>query len=224
MTEKYFERMPQKLRIQHIILIIAFTLLMISGGLLLYNDSWLANILISSEFLFTIRGIIHRVSALLLIGLCLFHAWYVIFTKEGREFFTEMLPNWDDVINFFQLLKYYLGFSKNKPQYGRFNFIEKFEYGAVAWGSAIMILTGFILWFEGISLIIFPKWILDISLIMHSFEAILAFLTIIIWHMYNVHLNPDVFPMSRVWLDGKMSEEELKKKHPAYYDKIRKNE
>jgi cytochrome b subunit of formate dehydrogenase len=63
-------------------------------------------------------------------------------------------------------------------------------------------------------------WALDIIRIVHGFEAILAFLAIIIWHMYNVHLNPDVFPMSKVWITGKISKEEMMEHHPLEYEEI----
>ena len=68
-----------------------------------------------------------------------------------------------------------------------------------------MIASGFFLWATNLSFRLFPLWVYDIFKIIHSYEAILAFLAIIIWHLYNVHLTPDVFPMSRVWLDGKIS-------------------
>jgi hypothetical protein len=48
----------------------------------------------------------------------------------------------------------------------------------------------------------------------------LAFLAIIIWHMYNVHLNPEVFPMSKIWLNGKITGRELRTLHPLEYRKI----
>ena len=65
---------------------------------------------------------------------------------------------------------------------------------------------------------VLPKWVMDIALIVHSWEAILAFLAIIIWHMYNVHLNPSVFPMSKVWLTGKISLHEFRENHPLEYE------
>ncbi|HSA96299.1 MAG TPA: hypothetical protein VLJ16_09620, partial [Acidobacteriota bacterium] len=102
----------------------------------------------------------------------------------------------------------------------RYNFIEKLEYLAVAWGSLVMIVSGFFMWNVELSLRIFPLWVHDIFVIAHGYEAMLAFLAIIIWHMYNVHLNPEVFPMSKVWLNGKITGHELKTLHPLEYRKI----
>ena len=107
-----------------------------------------------------------------------------------------------------------------EPEFGRYNFIEKFEYLGVAWGSLIMIASGFFMWNVELSLRLFPLWVHDIFIIVHGYEAILAFLTIIIWHMYNVHFNPEVFPMSRVWLNGRITGHELRTLHPLEYEAI----
>lgn len=79
----------------------------------------------------------------------------------------------------------------------------------MGWGSFVMIVTGFFMWNVELSLSLFPLWVHNIFIILHGYEAMLAFLAVIIWHMYNVHLNPEVFPMSRVWLDGKITGHEL---------------
>jgi cytochrome b subunit of formate dehydrogenase len=109
---------------------------------------------------------------------------------------------------------------EKEPEFGRYNFIEKFEYWAVAWGSFIMILSGFFMWKVELSLGLFPLWVHDIFVIVHGYEAMLAFLAVIIWHMYNVHLNPEVFPMSKIWINGKITGHELRTLHPLEYRKI----
>ncbi len=109
---------------------------------------------------------------------------------------------------------------KEAPRYDRYNFVEKFEYWAVGWGAAVMIVSGFFMWKVDLSLRLFPLWVHDIFIIVHSYEAMLAFLAIIIWHMYNVHLNPEVFPMSKVWLNGKITGRELRTLHPLEYERI----
>ena len=90
----------------------------------------------------------------------------------------------------------------------------------MAWGSFVMIFSGFFMWNVELSLRLFPLWVHDIFVIVHGYEAMLAFLAVIIWHMYNVHLNPEVFPMSKVWLNGKITGHELRTLHPLEYRKI----
>jgi formate dehydrogenase subunit gamma len=83
-----------------------------------------------------------------------------------------------------------------------------------------MIISGFFMWNVELSLKLFPLWVHDIFVIAHGYEAMLAFLAIIIWHMYNVHLNPEVFPMSKIWINGRITGHELKTLHAVEYRKI----
>jgi hypothetical protein len=77
-----------------------------------------------------------------------------------------------------------------------------------------------LLWFENIVLRILPKFMLDIAKEAHSDEALLATLAIIIWHFYNVHLNPHKFPMSKTWITGKVSQHEMMDEHALEYEEI----
>ena len=70
----------------------------------------------------------------------------------------------------------------------------------------------------------FPKYVFDIGREAHSDEGLLATLAIVIWHFYNVHFNPEVFPMSWVWWHGQLTEEEMKHHHPLEYAEIVKKE
>ena len=83
-----------------------------------------------------------------------------------------------------------------------------------------MIFSGFFMWKVELSLSLFPLWLHDIFAIVHGYEAMLAFLAIIIWHMYNVHLNPDRFPGTMLWWHGQLSEHEMKEEHPLEYEEI----
>jgi cytochrome b subunit of formate dehydrogenase len=131
-----------------------------------------------------------------------------------------MIPRPTDAQHAFHTVMYYLGKRPTGPKFGRFSFIEKFDYWAVYWGMVIMIGSGLILWFKEQ----FPKELFDIAREAHSDEGLLATLAIIIWHFYNVHLNPDVFPMSWVWLKGTLTESEMKHHHPLEYAEIIESE
>ena len=132
--------------------------------------------------------------------------------------FTRWLYEKGVLTRFFDEHPYWL--FPQPPQYGRFNFIEKFEYLAVLVGQCRHDCQWVFPWATNLSFRLFPLWVYDIFKIIHSYEAILAFLAIIIWHLYNVHLTPEVFPMSRVWLDGKISGHELRMHHPLEYEAI----
>lgn len=239
--EEVFIRVNFVERVQHYILIITFFVLVATGlPLILYEIKFL-KWLFPTQRSFYIRGIAHRAAALGLIINVIWHIFYTIFTRRGRANFKELLPGMKDfkdaveqfgcnigltrflerrglLKKFFKAHPYWL--FKSSPQFGRYNFIEKFEYWAVVWGSVVMIVSGFFMWNVELSLSFFPLWVHDIFVIIHGYEAMLAFLAVIIWHMYNVHLNPEVFPMSKVWLNGKISGKELRTLHPLEYEKI----
>ena len=114
--------------------------------------------------------------------------------------------------------------SKQRPRYDRFNYIEKSEYWALVWGTIVMTLTGFALWFENQSMAWFSKLFIDVCEVIHYYEAWLAFLAIVVWHIYYVIFNPDVYPMNFTWLTGKISEEEMEKEHALELERIKKAE
>ena len=76
------------------------------------------------------------------------------------------------------------------------------------------------MWFPQISVQYVPRWVLDCAQVAHSDEAMLAITAVFIWHFYNVHFSPLVFPMSMVWLNGKFSQEEMEEFHPLELQKI----
>ncbi len=239
--DEIFLRMNLAERIQHIILILTFFVLIITGLPLIFYEIKFFKWLFPFQQSFYIRGIMHRVAAVVMILNLLWHFLYTIFTRRGWNNFKEMIPRFKDIKDAFDIFWHHLGltrflyrrgilkkfFGKNKYwlledplKYGRYNFIEKFEYWAVGWGSVVMIISGFFMWNVELSLSLFPLWLHNIFVIVHGYEAILAFLAVIIWHMYNVHLNPEVFPMSKVWLTGKITGKELRTLHPLEYQKI----
>ena len=92
------------------------------------------------------------------------------------------------------------------------------------WGTVVMTLTGFVLWFENYFRGEYSKLFVDINETVHYFEAWLAFLAIVVWHFYYVIFNPDVYPMNFTWLTGKMSEKEMEHEHPLELERMRTEE
>ena len=80
--------------------------------------------------------------------------------------------------------------------YGRFSYVEKAEYWALIWGSAVMVVTGLLLWFDNWFIQFLPKGVLDVALVIHYWEAWLATLAILVWHLYSTVFNPKVYPMN----------------------------
>jgi hypothetical protein len=87
-----------------------------------------------------------------------------------------------------------------------------------------MTVTGFILWFKTEWLLYFPMWTWDVARAIHFYEAILATLTIIVWHFYSVVFNPDIYPMSWAWITGDLTEHEMDEEHGFELEKIKAQE
>jgi cytochrome b subunit of formate dehydrogenase len=214
-----FVRMTGPARLQHLLNIVTFIVLMATGLPLIVSWTGLHRAFVGSARAFLIRGMLHRAAAVVLIANFLWHVLYTVFSEAGREHFREMVPRAGDLRDAVRTLGHNLGFAA-PPALGRFGFVEKFEYWSFLWGSFVMIVSGFFIWDVDLSLRLFPPWVRGIFLIVHSYEAVLALLAILIWHMYTVHLNPRVFPMSRVWINGRTTGREMRERHSLEYERI----
>lgn len=220
--KEMFQRFNIHFRLQHMMLFTSVILLILTGLPLKFPDFSPVAFLVDVFGGIESTRIIHRIAASLLILFMVYHTLYTIFHHEGRRDFLLLLPRIKDVKDVIQNIKYFFGMSNEKPKFGRFSYIEKFDYWAVYWGCVIMIGSGALMWFHELSLKILPKFILDAAKEAHGDEAILATLAIVIWHFYNVHFNPDKFPGSLTWLHGKITKEEMMEHHPLEYEEIMK--
>jgi formate dehydrogenase gamma subunit len=219
---RLYLRMTAHERCQHGTLVLSFFLLVITGFALRYPEAWwVVSIQRLSTGAFAWRGIIHRVAGVVMLTGGVWHIAYLAFTKPGRQLFRDLLPRWNDLTDPIKVLRYNLGLSDTKPQFGRFSYIEKSEYWALVWGTLIMGATGAVLWFDNTSMGLFTKLGFDISRTIHFYEAILATLAIIVWHFYFVIFNPDIYPMNLSWLTGRMSEEEMHEEHPLELERLK---
>jgi cytochrome b subunit of formate dehydrogenase len=135
--------------------------------------------------------------------------WHVIFitaSQRGRDFGRDMLPSALDFRQFGERILYNLGRRGRPPRFGRFSYVERAEYWALVWGTVVMIVTGLLLWFDNWFVQFLPKGALDVALVVHYWEAWLATLAIVVWHLYSTVFNPAVYPMNPSWLTGSMPE------------------
>lgn len=199
--QKFVVRMPLRFRWQHGALLTSFVLLVLTGFALKFPDSWFASMLSLGE---RMRHLMHRIAAVILIGVSLYHIFDLILSREGRKFFRDLIPTAEDVRGAWANLLYHLGFISQKPAFARFNYAEKAEYWALVWGMIVMAGTGLMLWAKVLVGNHLPRWWLDVATAIHFYEAVLATLAIVVWHFYQVFLDPDVYPMNWAWWDGKM--------------------
>ncbi len=217
-----YVRMTLNERCQHAAMFSSFIVLVITGFMLKFPDAWwVIPIRHVSEGVYRVRSLTHRIAGIVMIGVSLYHAAYLIFSRRGGKLVADMLPKLQDVTDFWAQVKYYCGLSKSKPLFHRFCYIEKAEYWALIWGVVVMGSTGLIMWFDNTFINIFTKLGWDISRTIHYYEACLATLAIVVWHFYFVIFNPEVYPMSTAWLTGNLTEEQMANEHPLELEQIR---
>jgi cytochrome b subunit of formate dehydrogenase len=225
MTKQYL-RMTLNERVQHLNLFINFTILVITGFTLKYPEAFGFSSISDVVMGMTYRGLLHRVSGVAVLTLGGYHILYLLFTKRGRGILKDMIPQLKDAKDLWETLKnnFFINRPAKKLKMGRFNFREKLEYLGLIWGTIVMTVTGFILWFKTEWLQFFPMWTWNVAQAIHLYEAILATLTIIVWHFYSVIFNPDVYPMSWAWITGNLTEHEMELEHGLELEKIRSAE
>ncbi len=200
---KSVERMNLNFRIAHWLVVASFPVLVFTGFALKFPDSWWARPILIWEPRFAFRGIVHRVAAAVLMAGLAYHVMDLIFVRRDRRLLTSMKPALGDLFYMRDMLAYNLGFAETRPViHGCATYVEKIEYWAFLWGTCVMAATGFLMWFNTFTLRHFPKWVMDASTALHYYEAILATLSILIWHMYTVAFDPEVYPMDRAWITG----------------------
>jgi len=217
MQNPYMTRMTVNQRWQHLILLTSFVFLVITGFALKFPESWFAHTLGMGEHL---RGIIHRVAGVVLIAAGLYHIFYVAALREGRKLLRDLAPRPKDAFDVWAAMRYYLGLGGQKPKFTRFSYAEKAEYWALVWGTALMGLTGIMIWAKVWVGNLLARWWVDVATAVHYYEAILATLAIVVWHFYQVIFDPDVYPMNMAWWDGKMPVQQYRHEHELDKDDV----
>ena len=204
-------RMSLSQRIQHIILVVSFIDLAVSGFLLKFPDFWIVKVTGSHEMF---RRWNHRVAGVVLLVAGAYHLFYLLKTREGRQLLKDFLPARKDIKDVVDSAKYLTGLSPVKAKIGRFGYAEKMEYWAVVWGTIIMGVTGLMIWFKMDVTRFLPRWAVDVCTTIHYYEAILACLAIIVWHFYPVIFDPDVYPLNWACWNGKVTKHWQEEEHP----------
>lgn len=136
----------------------------------------------------------------------------------------SMIPTRQDFADAVQTLRYYFGTTDRPAAFDRFDYRQKFEYWGLLLGSGIVVGTGLVLLFPILTTRFLPGEIIPAAYLAHSQEGLMAFLVVIIWHIYNAHLNPDVFPFDTSIFTGEISLERMHHEHPLELERLQQDE
>lgn len=214
-TERTFKRFNLGQRWEHTLIILSFTVLLLTGLPQKYYASWGYHILTTPDSVMLVRQI-HHIGAIALSLEVLYHLAWGIILLVRRKLSAEMFPTWQDVQDAWQMMKYLLYLTNKKPAFGKYNFEQKFTYWFIFFGVGIMVVSGFILWFPLLFTRIFPGGIIPAAQLAHSSEAIATAIFIVIWHFYHVHferLNLSIFT-------GRLNERDMQEYHAKEYQRL----
>jgi len=227
--ERQIQRFPVRDRIMHVLLILSFFTLVMTGFPLKYYDSPWAKILINLWGGAYRAGIFHRIAALVLCGLFLYTLWLslrFLFPKRDfrgslRRLFgpDSLCPNLKDVKDVIGMFKWFFG-KGDMPKFDRWTYWEKFDFFAVFWGMTAIGGSGFMLWFPEAFSYIFPGWMINVATVVHSEEAFLAAIFIFTVHFFNNHLVPNKFPLEPNVFTGRYRLEAMRHERPLEYERL----
>ena len=139
--------------------------------------------------------------------------WSAIFSSDS------MVPSLQDWRDFVAHQRWFFG-KGTRPQFDRWTYWERFDYLAVFWGVAIIGFSGLIMWFPDFFTQFMPGWMINIALIVHSDEALLAAGFIFTFHFFNTHFRIEKFPMDTVIFSGRTSQSEMLHERKRWYDRL----
>jgi len=209
-TPEAQHRLTLSERVQHALLLASFIILVVTGFALRYPESFWAAPIVQWEKDFPLRGLLHRIAAVVLMGTGAYHLLYLAASAKGRNWLRAMLPRTADLRDAVATIAYNIGRRQRPPEYSRFNYVEKIEYWALMWGTLVMAISGILLWAHNFVLKYLTKTVIDVSTAIHYYEAILATLVIVVWHFYAVIFDPDVYPLKWTFVTGRAPKHEAR--------------
>jgi formate dehydrogenase gamma subunit len=207
-------------RAEHFAVMVVFIVLCVTGlPQKFFDQGWARWILDAVGGVERARWL-HRAAGLLFAALTIVHligAAWIVATRRAR---LTLVPERKDFTDAIMTLRYYLGLSQAQPRFDRYDYRQKFEYWGMVLGSLVVISTGVVLMWPAVVAQYVPGQLIPVSKVAHSNEGLMAFLVIIVWHIYNAHLSPDVFPFDRSIFTGRISVERMRHEHPLEYERL----
>ncbi len=200
-------------RVEHFVTMIDFVGLVATGlPQKFYTARWAQWLINALGGIDAVRWI-HRFFGVVLIIAVILHVATALRAVLSRRVGFVMAVNKRDFTDAVQTLRYYLGLEDHPAPFDRYDYKQKWEYWSLMIGNVIMILSGLTLMYPAVVARFGPGEIIPAAKVAHSNEGLMAFLVITIWHVFNAHLHPDVFPFDASIFTGKISRERMEHEH-----------
>jgi cytochrome b subunit of formate dehydrogenase len=219
-TPERLRRFSRRHIVNHLIMLIAFTGLILTGMPQKFpNQPWAKGIVLIIGGVQRTRALHHFLGTIMvfqLVWAVLENLWFHV----AKRLPMPMVPRLQDVKDFFRQVRFNLGVDREPPRMNRYTFAEKVEYLALVWGTGLMVLTGLILLFPVRWGTLVPGEVILAAKAAHGGEALLAVLSILTWHVYFVHLRH----WNKSMFNGYLDEEAYAEEHPVELEAIRRGE
>jgi cytochrome b subunit of formate dehydrogenase len=202
-------------RFLHLVVMIGFTGLAVTGFALAFSATWPAR-----AFMWLVGGPgnaawLHRASAVMTYMTVIVHGmWFLYYKFALRGRLTgphSIIPNLKDLKDLRHNLGYFFGRRPSPPGFDKFSYMEKIDYWAVFLGMQTMGLTGLVLWFPEFFTRLLPGFFINLAQVLHFYEALLAVIIKIFIHVGMVHLRPAIYPADMSIFTGRAT---VNKLHP----------
>jgi cytochrome b subunit of formate dehydrogenase len=219
-------RFPLFHRVTHGTVIVSFFLLVVTGLPLRFSEAFWAGPLMGLLGGVEMAGRLHRIGAVLTFLYFGAHVAYLVRklarAPDPMKLFwgdDSLVPQPRDVVDFWNQVRWYFGLT-GRPRFGRWSYMEKFDYFAVFWGVAIIGGSGLLLWFPEFFARFLPGWVFNVATIVHADEALLASGFIFTIHFFHVHFRPEKFPLDAVMFTGRATKQYMEEEHPRTMEQI----
>lgn len=213
---RVFHRFTLGQRWEHTIIIISTLALFLTGLPQKYRTAtWSQHLLSTPERLNFIQQV-HHIFAIVLTLEVAYHLFKGLYLLSRRRLSSAIFPDWQDVSDAWQMLRYLLFLSKEKPRFRKYNFEQKITYWFLFFGIGIMVISGFIIWFPIAVTSFLPGGVIPAAKLAHSTEAIVAAIFVLIWHFYHVHLERLNLSIFTGWLN----ERDMREYHALEYERL----